>query len=308
MRSIHRLVLGCGLFLASTLAASAEPWSGHRVGDRYQLLLRTETATEAVSRAAKRQTFDERVQLAYDATVVVLEADESGRPVRERHQDVSLVVDRSEGTGSLFRRGTSFEVRRENDALAIYVEDVRISPEIERLVTDVLRERSHRPDFADSLEPTPEVAAGGGGRWELEPDRAARILAAHGLAIEELADAPTATLEVREGRRSVHYRIPVRGLDVGNLPLGAAVDRSDAVLEGRLEWPEESGSPEIAHSSNLELSLRGSIERRAPAVVWSHYDASSDTDEAPPIAHFELDRAHRVDQRIVPLDEVARSR
>src|SRR2546422_3395520 len=84
----------------------------YQVGDRYALVLATETKTRVDARGSARNAFREDVELRYTAQVEVLETDDAGAPVRERHEDPDLRYVRPEGTQSLFAKGAAFDLGR----------------------------------------------------------------------------------------------------------------------------------------------------------------------------------------------------
>ncbi len=286
--------------LAGELTASLD----FRTGDRFQLSLRTETTTSGLARSGEPHVFDEAVRLEYDATVLVLETSESGRPVRERHEDVALAVTRPDGSSSVFGGNATLEVRWADRGIEIFSGDERAPEAFEDIVGEMLTQRFDRAAFAAWLEPPPSVAVGD--RWELDADQTRRMLAERGLRAAGFEAPPTATLERHGESRVIHYRIPVQRFAIDELPQRTRVARSQAVLEGRLGLPGPATAGAFVHSSSLTLDMSGSVAGSAPTVTWS-FDREAKRSDAPS-QHWRLGRSSSVDQRIVPIEQVARTR
>jgi hypothetical protein len=256
-----------------------------RPGDAYRLSLATTTRTEAASLGAEGERLGEDARLLYNASVVVLAVDEAGRPIRERHESVRVVLERGGRTESLFARDAAFEVRRE-DGVRLHVGGQRVDRRIERIVARMLESQLEHSLEAEMIEPGRPVAAGE--TWALDPELARRFLRERGVRVIEFARAPTATIERldgenRPGELSLRYAIPVRWFELERLPANARPANSEALFEGRVRFaPEPSGAP-VGRTSSLTLRLRGVT---APGVAIA----------AP--AAWHLERSVRSDQRV----------
>ena len=117
MRVSNSLLAVPVLLALGSLPALADPAEQislrprYHAGGAYVLSLSALKNAELVARGERGKAFREDVHLRYEANVLVLETDEAGIPVRERHQDVVLSYVRPDSSGSLFDQA-SFEVRR----------------------------------------------------------------------------------------------------------------------------------------------------------------------------------------------------
>lgn len=259
--------LASGLLLLGALGAAAaeelELRPGYAPGDAYALSLRATTETEALSRGGERDSFREKVQLDYRATVVVLEVDEEGRPTRERHGGVELTFERPGETGSLFGEGTRYEVERlPRGKIRLFVDGARAEAKVERIVGDLLGsqfEHTLGPKLFDPGRPV-EV----GESWSPSPAVARRFLRDQGIRVVQLGDPPTATLrEVREADGTRHLaidtRIPIAWLEPSRLPENGKLSDSEATFEGQIRLPAGPGAPSRAYGSKLELRMQGVV-------------------------------------------------
>jgi hypothetical protein len=245
------------------------------VGDSYALSLSSSSTTEVhSSEDATGKAFGEDVDLTYTATVVVLEVDADGRPVRERHDGVSLTFKRPGESGSLFKPDTSYEVDRRDGAIRIFFAGKRIERRIEKKVAALLGgqfEYTLAPALL-ALQPSVDV----GHSWALDRNLARALLRQQGLRVVEFSGTPTATLK-REPRGSggselvIYYDIPIAWFEPKELPANAKLAASEAHLNGELHIPDGAGKGALVHSSHLELSLHGAV--KVPNVLaqssWS---------------------------------------
>jgi hypothetical protein len=251
----------CLLPLVAASSAAAEDFVLRprlRAGDSYLLSLRVSTRTEARG-AAAHNVFEEDVRLAYDAFVVVLEADEDGRPVRERHEGVRLTFERPGESGSLFKPDTTYEVRR-RDELQIFADGARADPRIEQTVGEVLGRQ-----FEFTLEPAlldPGGSVDVGETWEPNLSLARRLLLGRGVRVLEFGRGSGAKLERRDeeedgGLRTLVYTIPVARFELSRMPPYAEVQKAQARLEGRIQLGDGPGEPPVSWSSSLTLDMKG---------------------------------------------------
>lgn len=263
--------------ISFTPAASAQPealdlFPGVRPGDVYELSLSQATETDASARGERRTRFEEALVLGYEARVEVLEVDAQGRATRERHSDVELTVERDGETGSLFRRGTRYEVHRDQGRIEIHSNGRRVEAAIEKLVAPVLAAQLEHGDTPALLDPGRPVRPGES--WELSPERARRLLREAGVRVVEFDGAARATLVPHESdpeRVSLRYRIPVGWCEVDGLAPNLRSARSGAVLEGILDLEARAPHRALRHDAELALSLRGFVEKRrgvAAAAPW----------------------------------------
>lgn len=232
----------------------------HRVGDSYALSLHADRDTDASWKARAHSTFAESARLDYTATVVVLEADATGRALRERHENVRLTATRPEGQTSLFGDGASFEVRRSGDALQVFAGDERLDRKSEEIVTALLATQFERGVGPALFDPGRPVELGES--WALDPTLARRLLREHGVRAVKLDGAPTATLARRpaagaDGELVIRYAIPVAWFEADGLPAHARATESDARLEG--EIPLAADGAVIGHEAKLALRMNGVV-------------------------------------------------
>jgi hypothetical protein len=259
--------------LIFALPALAEPLSlrpRRAPGDSYELSLRATTSTETSLAPAAGKAFHENVQLDYRATVVVLEVDDAGQPLRERHYDAQLSYMRPEASRALFEKAT-YQVRRENGEIHVTVRGERLDPRYEAVVAKVLAsqfEYSEGPALFDPGRPV-EV----GDSWELDAKRARLFLRQRGIDATHLAGSPTARLERRgedaSGERVIRFDIPIERFALAELPENARTSDSRARYGGEIRL-SANGAP-VGFSSNLEMSVQGVVPapRVAHSVPWS---------------------------------------
>lgn len=245
-------------------AADLELAPRHHAGDTYALSLRSERHTDASWKGSAATAYEERVQLDYAATVIVLEVDDAGRPLRERHENVRLTATGSGGAAYLFRDGTSVELRRRGDRLELFAGDERLERRTESIVVSLLAAQFERGAGPALL--APGRAVGIGDAWELDPELARRFLRERGVRAVKLGATPTATLVRGTGDAlRVHYAIPVAWLEADGLPAHARASESEARVEG--DVPLTAGGCAAGHTSALDLRLVGVVH--APGVASS---------------------------------------
>jgi hypothetical protein len=252
-------LLGALLGIAPPTAATAVELNlSHRFqpGQTYELSIRSETRTDGSSRGPGRPTFNEEVIVDYAATVIVLETDAAGRPLREQHQDVSVSFTRPGEAGSLFTAPPTLDVERMEGEVRVFSGGRRVPEQIERVLGAQLAHGPDRSDLADWLAPGRPVEIGES--WALGTDFARRLLKDRGLR-GRLAGAPTATLEQRDDRLAIHYTIPVSRIRLDDLPPNAVPSRSQGALEGVVGVPDAAGDRLLEHSSRLSLEMRGAV-------------------------------------------------
>jgi len=294
-RSHVRAVIALAALVAPAVSAAPEDVvlrPRYQVGDRYALVLSTETKTRVDARGTARDSFRENVELRYAAQVEVLDTDAAGAPVRERHEGVDLTYVRPGGTQSLFAKGASFELTRRTDGtVEIRFRGERVGAKIEKIVGDLL---AHQSEYAIAalLDPGRPVAVGE--RWELEPERVRDFLRARGIRAVKLDGAATAELGAGEGGQlALRYRIPIRGFALPDLPPGASPEDSEGSLDGEVQLDARGFHRARAHSSALALELDGSLDTPGTARA----------------ASWRLRRSQSVDQHTETLkDQLASSR
>lgn len=241
-------------------------------GDVYRLALTKQTVTDAASRSHDGRSFEEDVELAYSARVEVLEVDSDGQPVRERHERVRLTFERPDGSGSLFRKGTRYEVRRgEGGSVALFVRGARVDREIERVVAPILEgqfEHGPGPALVDPGRPV-----GVGDRWELSEGRARDLLRREGWRAISFGGAPTATLERHPTEPRVArlvYRIPLDWVEPVRSAPNAETSKSGGIFQGTVDLPPDPHGRPLAHASSLETDVSGLIQRHGVTrnVPW----------------------------------------
>lgn len=253
-----------------------------RPGDVYQLDLSTRTETEARSQSPERRTFEEEVTLTYRARVEVLEVDEAGRAVVERHQRVELTFDRPDGSGSLFPVGTSYEARLDSAGRwQLWSRSGRLAGDVERVVGDVLGGQLERTELSRWIDPGRPVAVGE--RWELAEEAARGLFRSQGLRLLKLERPATATLHRAspDGRAlEVRYRVEAAWCEPLEVPVNTSTGRTGAVLEGEVSLSGEPHGRPVAHQARLETEMRGVIDKRGVArpVAW-RVERSARTDQ-----------------------------
>jgi hypothetical protein len=271
-RSHLRAVIALAALVAPAVSAAPEEIvlrPRYQAGDRYALALSTETKTRVDARGTSRNAFREEVELRYAAQVEVLETDGAGVPIRERHEGVDLTYVRPEGTQSLFTKGASFELTRRTDGtVEIRFRGERVGAKIEKIVGDLL---AHQTEYAIAalLDPGRPVAVGE--RWELEPERVRDFLRTRGIEAVKLDGAATAELGAGKGDQlALHYRIPIGGFSLPDLPPGANPRGSEGNLDGEVQLDARGFHRARAHSSALALRFDGSLHNpgTARAASW----------------------------------------
>lgn len=250
---------------APALAADLALQPRYRAGDSYSLSLRADRDTDASWRSRTRSSFEESLRLDYTATVVVLEADEAGRPLRERHENVRLSATRPDGSASLFRDGARLEVRRDGDDVQVFAGDERLDRKTETIVTSLLETQFERGVGPALFDPGRAVEVGES--WALDPSLARRFLREHGVRAVKLDGAPTATLAASgaEGELVIRYAIPVAWFEADGLPAHARATASDARLEGEIPLAADGGV--TGHEAKLALHMNGVVH--APGFAYA---------------------------------------
>jgi hypothetical protein len=255
---------GASLALAVGVPAIAENITlvpDHEPGDAYVLTLSARTETDAASGGSVNKRFREMMRVDYQATVLVLEVDSEGGPIRERHDDVRMVVRSTKGSGPVFEGDTSFEVHRGEDGeLSVLSDGFRVPPKKGRAITRVLETR-----FEHSLEPSvldPGGPVAVGDTWELDRTLARRMLWQRGVRVVEFAEPATATLVQRAGEDGklgleIDYRIPISWLRVEGLFEGAMAGQTRGVLAGTVRLAASPEGMPISRKSQLTLNVEG---------------------------------------------------
>jgi len=273
-------ILVCILTLLTARPAAGEEIvlrPRYRPGDTYRLSLTVITETEATSTDQAGKSVSESVRLHYQASVLVLEVDDAGRPIRERHQSPSLTFERPGESGSLFKEGVAYEVHRK-DAITLVAGERRLDAKLERIVGEVLEKQ-----FEHTLEPAlvePGHPVEAGESWPLDESLTRRFLLSRGMRVLELGDPATATLQHASGAGGssewvIDYRIPITRFELTRMPPQAEAARSEARLEGQIRLP--SGAPGAADARRAPAStvsrltlrmsgLSGGVAQRQP---WS---------------------------------------
>lgn len=263
-------LLAAPLLALPALVASADEVllrPRYHAGDAYVLSLSALKSSELAARAERSRPQREDVHLRYEANVVVLETDAAGIPVRERHQDVVLAYVRPDSSGSLFERA-SFEVRRQDGGVQLFMKGERADRKIERVVAELL-EGQFEYGIGALLDPGRPVAVGES--WVIEPARVQAFLAARGVDGVKLDGDARATLEPHEGGPFVvHYRIPIASFEPEGLPENRRTARSGGQLEGEVQLEPTALRAPLRHSSRLALRMNGSVHGGAVArsIPW----------------------------------------
>jgi hypothetical protein len=266
------LVCILGFFLATVAPAEEiKLRPRYRAGDTYRLSLSVSTNTEASSKGAAGEFFEENVRLHYKASVLVLEVDGDGRPLRERHGRVSLTFERPGESGSLFNEGVAFEVERRS-GLSILLGGEPLEAKLEKTVSRVLEKQFEYTLEPALLEPGRPVALGES--WIPDESLTRRFLVSRGIRVMEFGDAPMATLQRRqredgETELVIDYRVPIARLELTRMPPHTEASRSEALLEGHVRLASEPGDAATSSVSNLTLSLNGVTRSPAQSVPWS---------------------------------------
>jgi hypothetical protein len=271
----------------------------YEAGDSYRLSLVVTTDTEANSAGEAGESFEENVRLHYQASVGVLEVDGGGRPLRERHQQVSLVFERPGEKGSLFAENVDYEVERK-EGLAILVGGQRVDPKLERTVADVLEKQ-----FEYTLEPAflqPDGRVKVGESWQPDASLASRFLLSRGIRVIEFGQGGSARLERREladGKEQlvIEYSIPIARFELTRMPPRAEAARSEARLEGRIHLASDPRRGAISSFSNLTLDLSGVSRGPTQSLPWSLRSVVTVLRSSPGRTHSVTSRGDRTDAR-----------
>lgn len=272
------------LSLTSAPAARAEELalqSRYEPGDVYALSLRTDTQVIHSHGHARRR--DDAV-LHYQATVIVLETDAAGRPLRERHHGVKLDFERPDQSGSLFSKDASFEVRRAADGdVQLFAADGRLDRDVEKTIERVLASQLDFGDVPALLQPGRGVTVGES--WTIDAKRARRLLRERGMRAVDLDGEPAATLVQIEGADgqpvlAIRYRIPVSRWEPTGLHPNQRASGSDAVVEGELRLAADGTHRPTSHTASLVRRVHGvkAAWGVAPPVAWS-LEATERSDE-----------------------------
>jgi len=274
MESVVRFVLAGFVVVVASLAHAEGPAElrltpGHQVGDRFTLSIDATTHTRARSRSPVNEAAGEQVRLRYDASIVILEVDDAGVSLRERHEGARLRYERPDGAGSLFPDRVDYEVRRRRDGSAqIFVRDERLDRRRESLITTLLASR-----FEATLGPAllaPDRPVEIGDSWTLDRKLAKRFLREQGLRVLEFGAPATATLEVdpdsddRELR--IRYQIPIAQFELDEMPRNTRTAASDASYSGELRLG--TAPRRHSHVSNLTMDLNGVVAKSGVAASF----------------------------------------
>lgn len=259
-RGVRSLVLG---FLLALLpgAGGGETLSlapRLEAGDVYTLSLRTAIQTEATTETGRGEALEEDVEIVYRARVEVLEVGEDGAPLRERHRDVELTLERPEGGSPYFGDETAYEVRRGEEGLQVFAGGRRVDPEVERVVARALADQFEHGAAPALFAPKGDVEPGD--TWPLEPALTRRFLEARGIRAQKLGEGATATLAVPEGsagERVVRYAIPVSWFELAEMPPNSTAQASDGRVEGEIRVPAGASALPLRHSSRLRIRIKG---------------------------------------------------
>lgn len=235
-------------------------------GDAYRLSVQVDTRNEASTGGGAESAFGEEVVLDYRADVLIRALDRHGRVVREHHQDVSLSFERPHESGSLFKEGVGFEVRRESD-LRLFVDERRVDRRIEQVVAEVL-DRQFEYSLESAMIVPPENAEVGDS-WPLDRSLTRRFLLSHGVEPLDLEVGGTARLlrEPDPGRPGAHllaivYEVPEFQFRPREMPERASVLTSRGSLEGRVLIAPGSSPGPVSARSSLALEVQGETTQR----------------------------------------------
>ena len=247
----------------------------YEVGDSYTLSLSAAIDTEVRATSAKRRSHDD-LQLRYEATVVVLETDGAGTPIRERHDAVALTYVRPgdpEEMGSLFQNGTQYEVRRTGGDVQIFFRGERVQRKVEQIVAHLLQSQF---EYSLGALVDPGRAVEVGDSWQLDREQVRSFLRARGVEGVRLDEPATATLERQTSAAgeelAIRYRIPIAGFELSSMPENASGVRSNGALEGEVQLAAGGVRRPLLHSSTLALDMKGAVYApgSARAVPWTY--------------------------------------
>jgi hypothetical protein len=274
------LALAAFAALPSGSAAAAEDVRlrpRFRPGDLYGLSLRVSTITDGVASGEGGESVHENIRLQYEASVMVLEVDADAQPVREQHEDVTLTYERPGESGSLFKPGVSYEVRR-REGIEVFLAGRRAEAKIEKTVTDVLARQ-----FAFTLEPAllePGRPVAVGESWEPDPSLVKRFLWSRGVQVQSVGGGAVATLlrEPGESGLVIEYAIPLTRFVLREMPERAEAARTSGRLEGRVRL---GAGAAVTSFSSLTLDMAGVLTGAAQPMPWTLRSAVI-VEQAPP--------------------------
>jgi hypothetical protein len=272
MRTVLAALLAVGCV---ALAASAEDVvlrPHYSQGDSYALALDTQNGARIAARGPVAKGFNEDAEIRYSATVVVLEVDAQGVPLRERHQGVDLTIVRPGEPGVPFLSGT-FEVRRAGGKPQIFIGGERANRNVEQVVTRLLANQLEYGVGA-LIDPGRSVAVGES--WEIPEARVREYLKDQGVKDVKLDGSATASLvRAQNDVLSVRYRIPISSFTLKKLPANARTANSDGSLEGEVVLGAQRRP--VRHVASLVLEMNGAIVKTGvtTAYPWSYRVAKS---------------------------------
>jgi hypothetical protein len=259
------LSLGVSLALAVAVPASAEEIAlvpKHRPGDSYLLTLGASTITDASSGGSVNKRYHERMEVDYEATVVILEVDAEGHPIRERHDDVKLAVQSTQGSGPVFEGDSSFEVHRDDGEITVLFQGHRADPKTEKAIVRVLETQFEHTLEPSLLDPGRPVAVGE--TWELDRSLAHELLWRRGVQVVKFGEPATATLAHRAGADGragleIDYRIPISWLHADGLLPNAMAGNTEGFFGGTIRLASSAQSVPITRTSRLTLDVDGAV-------------------------------------------------
>jgi hypothetical protein len=273
------ITLGAILTLAVAYPASAEEIAlvpKYQPGDSYVLTLGANSETEASSGGSVNKRFHEKTQVDYRATVVILEVDAEGRPIRERHQDVSLVVGSTRGSGPVFEGNTNFEVHRDDGRVSAFFDGKRADSKTETALLAVLETQFEHTLEPSLIDPGRPVAVDE--TWELDRSLARELLRRRGIRPVKFGGPATATLARRAGDDGsvgleIDYRIPISWHHVDRLFPSAMAGETEGYFGGTVRLASTPEGVPVARTSRLALSVDGVVsasrQRSLRPYPWS---------------------------------------
>jgi hypothetical protein len=281
MRICFPTLLSVGAILALAVAATAPAEEiaflpKYQPGDSYVLTLGATSETDASSGGSVSKRFHEMLQMDYEATVVILEVDGEGRPIRERHQDVSMVVRSTQGSGPVFEGDLTLEVHRHHGKVRVFCDGCRTNPNKEKAIVRILETQFEHTLEPSLLDPRRPVAVGES--WELDRSLAGELLRRRGVRVAAFGEPATATLVRRAGDDGsvgleVDYRIPISWVNVSELFPSAFAGETDGLLQGRVRFAPALDRVPISRTSTLTLDVDGAVTTSAEIATrpypWS---------------------------------------
>ena len=271
-----RIWLATALAGGIALSASAEDVvlrPHYSPGDSYALALTAQNDAELFWRGHAPNGFEEDAELRYTATVVVLEADASGLPTRERHQGAQLAIVREGASRSPYLSG-NFEVRRSADGDAqVYIAGERADRNVEQVVMRVL---GNQLEYAIGALVDPGRPVAVGESWPLPEEQVRAYLKRHNVRRALLDGPATATLvRASESRLAVRYQIPIASFTLRKLPANAQAARSGGRLEGEVQLGAQRRP--VHHASTLVLEISGAVVKSgvSPSYPWAYRGTTS---------------------------------